>query len=304
MNVVAAFIVAFVLYLLWQRLTSSKSSSTSSSKKHTSSWISSALSAQASASSTFKTIGDRFRTFEELQAGLRHAGLESSNLIVGVDFTSSNTWTGQRTFGGRNLHALEPTMLNPYQSVISIMGRTLEVFDDDKLIPAYGFGDKTTADRSVFNLNPNGASCQGFEEVLKRYNETVPRITLAGPTSFAPIIREAIRIVKEAKAYHILVIVADGQVTNTQETVNAIVEASNYPLSILLVGVGDGPWDQMNEFDDNLPQRRFDNFQFVDFHTTMVRNDGSEVVFATQAMMEIPDQFKAIRDLNLFQNCK
>jgi E3 ubiquitin-protein ligase RGLG len=195
-------------------------------------------------------------------------------------------------------------MLNPYQSVISIMGRTLEAFDDDKLIPAYGFGDKTTADRSVFNFNPNGASCQGFEDVLRKYTEIVPRIALAGPTSFAPIIREAIRIVKQTKSYHILVIVADGQVTNTQETVDAIVEASNYPLSILLVGVGDGPWDQMNEFDDNLPQRRFDNFQFVDFHTTMVRNDGSEVVFATQAMMEIPDQFKAIRDLNLFQNCK
>jgi len=256
------------------------------------------------ASSTFKTIGDRFRTFEELQAGLRLAGLESSHLIVGIDFTASNTWTGNRTFGGRSLHALESTMLNPYQSAISILGRTLAPFDDDNLIPAYGFGDKTTADRAVFNLNPAKSSCNGFEEVLLRYTETVPRIQLAGPTSFAPIIREAIKIVKETKSYHILVIVADGQVTNAKDTIDAIVEASNFPLSILLVGVGDGPWDQMMDFDDNLPQRRFDNFQFVDFHTTMVRNDGNEVVFATQSMMEIPDQFKAIRDMNLFQNCK
>lgn len=95
----------------------------------------------------------------------------------------------------------------------------------------------------------------------------------------------------EVVQFHILLIIADGQVTNERETADAIVEASNYPLSIVVIGVGDGPWDLMEKFDDELPTRKFDNLQFVNFAKVTTRSEQPDVDFATAALMEIPEQY-------------
>lgn len=263
----------------------------------------------------YSHIGDDYRSIEQVTEALREAGLESSNLIVGIDFTKSNEWTGKKSFNGRSLHAVNENVVNPYEQAISIIGQTLSPFDDDNLIPCFGFGDVTTHDRNVFSFLPNHRPCNGFEEVLSCYKQIVPHLRLAGPTSFAPIIEAAIDIVVQSDCqYHVLLIIADGQVTRSvdtgsgrlspqeQSTIDAIVAASEYPLSIVLVGVGDGPWDMMQQFDDNIPERMFDNFQFVNFTEIMAKNIAprqKEAAFALAALMEIPIQFKAAVNFSL-----
>uniref|UniRef100_J3NCQ8 RING-type domain-containing protein n=2 Tax=Oryza brachyantha TaxID=4533 RepID=J3NCQ8_ORYBR len=204
---------------------------------------------------------------------------------------------------------------NPYEQAISIIGQTLSAFDEDNLIPCYGFGDASTHDQDVFAFYPDERPCNGFQEALARYREIVPHLRLSGPTSFSPIIEMATTIVEQSGGqYHVLVIIADGQVTrsvntefgqlSTQEqmTVDAIVQASEFPLSIILVGVGDGPWDMMKEFDDNIPARAFDNFQFVNFTSIMskkISQSKKETEFALSALMEIPLQYKATLELGI-----
>jgi len=251
----------------------------------------------------FRPIPDKFETIEEVQQALMNAGVESSQLILGVDFTKSNLWTGKRSFKGQSLHHVDRSnkrAMNPYQTVIKVLGRTLEAFDDDKLIPAYGFGDVVTANKAVFSFTQGDRPCSGFDEVLQRYDEIASTVHLAGPTNWAPIINRAIEIVSEEGSYHILVIIGDGQVTNAAETREAIVRASNYPISIVAIGVGDGPWDMMEEFDDELPTRKFDNFQFVELNKTLRQNPRNfDAAFALNALMEVPEQYDYIKRLGL-----
>lgn len=229
------------------------------------------------------------------------AGFQTCDLIIGVDFTASNEWQGRRTFRRNCLHKTNGTKIyNPYQRVLQIIGRTLAFINRDHLIFSYGFGDSVTKDKSVFPLSAEAVSCQDYQKVIDAYTLRANSLKLSGPSSLAPIIKQAIKLCRTSQQYHILILIVDGQVSTSaeDETVDAIVEASNYPLSIIVIGIGDGPFGTMFEYDDGLPRRKFDNLQFVNFHNTVARSK-HETVFALHALMEIPDQFKAIQQLGL-----
>jgi hypothetical protein len=49
--------------------------------------------------------------------------------------------TGKRCFDGRSLHHLGTSSLNPYEKAIGIVGNTLSAYDEDNMIPCFGFGD-------------------------------------------------------------------------------------------------------------------------------------------------------------------
>ncbi|XP_010060865.2 E3 ubiquitin-protein ligase RGLG4 [Eucalyptus grandis] len=273
----------------------------------------------SSAKQRYAFIPDRFSSLDQVTTALRQAGLESSNLILGIDFTKSNEWTGKVSFNKRSLHSIGDVP-NPYETAISIIGKTLAPLDEDNLIPCFGFGDVTTHDREVFSFHSDHSPCHGFEEVLACYRKIVSSLTLSGPTSYGPIVEAAVNIVeKSGGQFHILVIVADGQVTRSadtrdqelspqeERTISSIVEASLYPLSIVLVGVGDGPWEDMQKFDDKIPAREFDNFQFVNFTATMSKSvspSEKETAFALAALMEIPFQYKATLELGMLGHAR
>jgi len=231
-------------------------------------------------------------------------GLKSSQLLIFVDCTKSNemckTFKSKSTGLPRSLHdTLDPGDPNPYQITIKILGKRLEQFDDDKLVPLYGFGDRITKEKYVFPydqydkarelektpekvkdlicnpscgvdavldlyLSVHGRTCDckagpfSKEEIV--HVESCTRIKLQGGTSFAPAIRKAVELVKEKREFTLCLIIADGCVSPNclLDSEQAVLEASEYPISIVTIGVGDGEphnpkepnkgqWHQMEE---------------------------------------------------------
>lgn len=100
---------------------------------------------------------------------LSKKGLMTCDVVIGIDFTSSNEWKGRKMFNSQSLHKIVGTrVFNPYQKVISTLAKVLANMNSMR-INAYGFGDVVTTDKSVFAFNHQKPYFKSFDEVLARF---------------------------------------------------------------------------------------------------------------------------------------
>lgn len=68
-------------------------------------------------------------------------------------------------------------------------------------------------------------------------------IELYGPTYFAPMLKQFKYWIENCpveKLYHIILILTDGDVHDLEDTVDIIVGMSRLPVSIIIIGLGNG----------------------------------------------------------------
>uniref|UniRef100_A0A8C3USZ5 Copine-3 n=1 Tax=Catharus ustulatus TaxID=91951 RepID=A0A8C3USZ5_CATUS len=178
------------------------------------------------------------------------------NFTVGVDFTASNGDPKSPD----SLHYISPDGINEYLIAIWSVGSVVQDYDTDKLFPAFGFGAQVPPSWQVshefaLNFNPSNPYCQGIQGIVDAYRQILPQIRLYGPTNFSPIINHVARFAAHslqqgtAAQYFILLIVTDGEITDLDQTRQAIVNASKLPMSIIIVGVGEADFKAMEFLD-------------------------------------------------------
>lgn len=144
----------------------------------------------------------------------------------------------------------------------------------------------------------------GVEGVFGIYNSVIENdiLRFSGPTLFTPMLQEVTKFTKEIsqedpKNYSILVIITDGVIHDLDETIEELIKASVYPLSVIIVGVGDEDFETMNILDSDFYALKDKNgevcqrdiVQFVDYSYYNNNNVNFEML-AENVLKEIPDQ--------------
>ena len=176
------------------------------------------------------------------------------NLLIAVDFTGSNGHPSAPT----SLHFLNPNGYNQYQSALHSVSEILLNYDSDKEVPLFGFGGKFNRQLShcfPLNFNPQDPSVSGLEGIMTAYRNALSVVELSGPTLFAQVITTAVTMAEAAQIsqnnqqYFILLILTDGEIHDMRETIDWVVRGSNAPLSLVIVGVGNENFANMDVLD-------------------------------------------------------
>ena len=237
-------------------------------------------------------ITQKFTFLDYLKSGIKIA------LSIGIDFSTSHILSSNYD----TLHSIQGG--NDYERAIISCANILGYYDYDQLFPVFGFGAIINSSYSnepstCFNLNfAENPDIYTISNVLKAYRDCIQQnmLTFSGHSQFTPLIRKVISRINQRDIfeYHILLILTDGLIDDLQQTIDILVEASLLPLSVIIVGIGNGDFKNMEILDgDQIPltsssgkKRMRDLVQFVPF--SKYQNNAEKL--SMEVLAEIPRQ--------------
>ena len=185
-----------------------------------------------------------------------------------------------------------------------MVGSIVEPYDSDRSFPVYGFGGVPrhmgmNAVNHCFPINGilEAPEIIGIDQIVACYRATLPNINLSGPTLFGPLLNQFLQYVRALEGqtvYNIMLLLTDGIINDMAETIRLLVDLSALPCSIIIVGVGNADFSQMEDLDGDGQILRDDRgrpcmrdiVQFVRFTECVARGN-----LAEEVLKEVPPQF-------------
>ena len=195
------------------------------------------------------SIENRSRFIDLVENGLQ------IKLSFAIDYTNSNlVYTNPNS-----LHYIgNPEKLNPYENCLRCFGELISSYDFNHKIALHGFGAITPLTGDTSHCFPVSLTkdpiANGIEEAIKQYKDSLPKVTLDGPTYFFPVFKENLDMLNfdddcPTSIYHILVIISDGNNHDLDEMIRQLIKSERYPISVCIIGVGDENFSRMLQMD-------------------------------------------------------
>lgn len=176
------------------------------------------------------------------------------NLIVGIDFTSSNGKPGEKLC----LHDTVTGKDNQYIEVIENLGSLILNCNQERKLSLFGFGARVDNSDKVSQCFPlsgdlDNIYVNGISSAINFYKKAVKTVRFAGPSRLKPMLAMAESMaVKEPtqddQVYHVLLIITDGIINDFDDVIERLISISHLPLSVVFVGVGPAEFSLMETF--------------------------------------------------------
>ncbi|VDM57320.1 unnamed protein product [Angiostrongylus costaricensis] len=155
------------------------------------------------------------------------------HLTTAVDLTASNGNPNQPD----SLHYIHPHTQSPYMNAIVRLTPLFLSYMAHARVGALGFGARTGP--HIYNK----LFLDGLSGLLDAYRHARLTVQPFAPTDFSEVIYHVSKFAKAESRrriglYFVLLILTDGGLTNPRRTVDAIVDCSVHPMSIIAVGIG------------------------------------------------------------------
>ena len=221
------------------------------------------------------------------------------DLMVAIDCTLNNGNPSQQD----GLHYSSESWLNDYQAILFKIGSVFDSYEGQDFV-LWGYGARTPAgQQSFFNM---GEKLKGANDLVKAYDRTFSptnrnRLIMEKDAELRQIIQSAMsRAVKAVEnnrqCYSTLVILSTGCCSDAKESIEAICQAEDSPLSIVIIGIGQGDMKPIKKlaggedgrlFHSNGVQVQRQIVNFVSLHEF----HGNTRECVSEALHEVPEQF-------------
>eukprot|EP00835_Amoeboradix_gromovi_P006392 NODE_740_length_4671_cov_0.215879.p1 type:complete len:1078 gc:universal NODE_740_length_4671_cov_0.215879:4442-1209(-) len=170
------------------------------------------------------------------------------NYSVGVDFT----WSNKTFLDKDSLHFIGQSKLTVYEQLMKNLGEVIFGYNNE--INALGFGSNRI-NGDCFVLSQNKIS--SINELLACYREVLRSTAMGGYTNFSPQLKRVGKLARQARGeYYIHFIITDGDMDDYKETREEIINCSNYGISVVVLGVGDGEFSKIKQLLDVNTRRK------------------------------------------------